>query len=102
MFSVMLNLDVAVKPRLDSLMLAATRMSGQCFDRVIRLSFVSAILAAGIGTAHAQGQPDYEQPPVSYSSTAPRDAIARIQKRIESGELAFAGSEQRVLQTLLD
>ena len=60
------------------------------------------MLSAAAGSAHAQGQPDYEQPPVSYSATTPRDAISRLQKRIESGELAFAGSEQRVLQTLLD
>jgi hypothetical protein len=67
----------------------------------------SSLLLAGVFilggvSAWAQGQPDYEHPPVSYSATTPRDAIMRLQERIESGELAFAGSEQRVLKTLLD
>jgi hypothetical protein len=50
----------------------------------------------------ARAEPDYEQPPVRYSATTPNDAITRLQKRIASGELAFAGSEKRVLQTLLE
>ena len=58
-------------------------------------------LGAGGHALHAQGQPDYEQPPVSYSATTPRDAMARIQARVASGELAFAGSEQQILQALL-
>jgi hypothetical protein len=66
----------------------------------------ACLLLAGISTlgaarARAQGQPDYEQPPVSYSASTPRDAIARLEKRIASGELAFAGSSQHILQTLL-
>ena len=68
----------------------------------LRLFLLGGMLAAATGSARAQGQPDYEQPPVSYSATTPSDAIARLQKRIDSGVLAFAGSEQRVLQTLLD
>jgi hypothetical protein len=66
------------------------------------LLIVAGIIGAASGSAHAQGQPDYEQPPVSYSASTPTDALARLQKRIASGELAFAGSDQRVLQTLLD
>jgi hypothetical protein len=56
----------------------------------------------GGGLAHAQGEPDYELPPVRYSTTTPNDAISRLQQRLASGELAFAGSDQRVLRTLLD
>ena len=66
----------------------------------------SLLVLAGIygmttASASAQAQPDYEQPPVSYSASTPNDAMVRLQKRVASGELAFAGSEQRVLQTLL-
>jgi hypothetical protein len=65
-----------------------------------------AMVAAGLcwlagANAHAQGEPDYEQPPVRYSATQPNDAIARLQQKLASGELAFAGSDREVLQTLL-
>src|SRR5688572_8928103 len=53
-------------------------------------------------TVQAQSQPDYEQPPVSYSASTPHDALAALQSRVASGELAFAGSEQQALKTLLD
>jgi hypothetical protein len=60
------------------------------------------VLALAGTAARGQGSPDYEQPPVSYSATAPNDALAKLQARIASGELAFAGSEQEALRTLLD
>ena len=66
------------------------------------LLFLAGIHGLAAASAWAQAQPDYEQPPVSYSASTPHDAMAQLQKRIASGELAFAGSEQRVLQTLLD
>ena len=49
-----------------------------------------------------QDTPDYEQPPVSYSATTPHDALAKLRQRIDSGELAFAGSDKQALLTLLD
>lgn len=60
------------------------------------------LLFGATACGYAQGQSDYEQPPVSYSASTPQDALAQLQTRIASGELAFAGSDQRVLQTLLD
>jgi hypothetical protein len=39
----------------------------------------------GGGLAHAQGEPDYELPPVRYSASTPRDAVADLQQRISSG-----------------
>jgi hypothetical protein len=64
------------------------------------------MMAGAIGfsarVVEAQGQPDYEQPPVSYSATTPSDAVTALQKRVASGELAFAGGEKRVLETLLE
>jgi hypothetical protein len=64
--------------------------------------FVTGVSALSMALAPARAEPDYEQPPVRYSATTPNDAITRLQKRIASGELAFAGSEKRVLQTLLE
>ena len=52
-----------------------------------RWSAFAALLALGPAGAAAQGLPDYEKPPVSYSATAPADAIAAIQRRLDAGEL---------------
>ncbi len=55
-----------------------------------------------VSSGSAQSNPDYEQPPVAYSATTATDALAAVQKRIESGEIALAGSEKRAVQVLLD
>jgi len=49
----------------------------------------------------AQESEDYEQPPVSYSHTAPKDAVARLKARIANGEFKFAGDDREVVQALL-
>lgn len=51
--------------------------------------------------AQAQSTPDYEQPPVSYSATAPKDAIIALQRRLSSGALAFSGDDRAILQAVL-
>lgn len=52
-------------------------------------------------SVRAQSVPDYEQPPVSYSATAPRDAVVHLQRRIRSGALAFSGDDRVILQAVL-
>ncbi len=64
--------------------------------------YLGAGLCLGAGSLHAQGAPDYEQPPVSYSETPSTDALVVLQQRIAAGELAFAGRDREVLKTLLD
>ena len=67
------------------------------------MKFLTAAVVLGLAVvARGQSTPDYEQAPVSYSATAANDALAKLQQRIASGDLAFAGSEQEALQTLLD
>lgn len=66
-----------------------------------RIQLGLAIASAMPAGVFAQGSPDYEQPPVAYSATAPADALAALQGRIVSGELPFAGGEKEALQTLL-
>lgn len=61
---------------------------------------VSASLAFAASLS-AQGVPDYEQPPVSYSATTANDAFAALQRRLGSGELSLAGSEKQLLQAVL-
>lgn len=53
------------------------------------------------GLARGQGTPDYEQPPISYSETAPHDAVTRLQRRLGAGTLAFSGDDRAVLQAIL-
>ncbi len=57
------------------------------------------LASAALGLA--QGVPDYEKPPVNYSASTPNDAVAALQRRLTSGALVFAGSEQKVLTALL-
>ena len=63
---------------------------------------LAALLTLGAAGAAAQGLPDYEKPPVSYSATAPADAIAAIQRRLDAGELKWSGDDRSVLAALLD
>ena len=67
-----------------------------------RLIFFLSFARFGFGLAGAQSEPDYERPPVSYSTTAPRDALTRLQGRLAAGGVTLAGGERRMLQTLLD
>lgn len=64
-------------------------------------SFLLLGLALAQAVMRGQGVPDFEQAPIRYSATAPADALARLRSRIASGELAFRGSEQEALRTLL-
>jgi len=62
----------------------------------------AAVLLGGAGVLRSQDRPDYEQPPVSYSATAPHDALAKLRQRIATSELVFSGDEKQSLRTLLD
>lgn len=67
-------------------------------------SLLPLALATGLGAgavARAQNTPDYEQPPINYSAATPRDAVAQLQQRIESGALALKGADEAVLRAVL-
>jgi hypothetical protein len=64
-------------------------------------SCVAAVGLAGGPELRGQGVPDYEKPPVSYSATAPADAVAALQRRISAQEIALAGTDQEVLAKVL-
>lgn len=64
---------------------------------ILRLLLLGAA-AAGL---RAQGVPDYEKPPISYSETAPADAVAALQRRIAAGEFALAGDDRAMLRQVL-
>ncbi|MBL9208188.1 MAG: hypothetical protein JNN01_24090 [Opitutaceae bacterium] len=50
----------------------------------------------------AQGQPDYELPPVEYSARTPQDAFAGVKRELETGTWTLRGSERQILKSLLD
>src|SRR5689334_18362694 len=51
--------------------------------------------------ASARADESYEQPPISYSATAPRDAVSALKKRVEAGEVELVGGEG-ALESLLN
>ncbi len=57
-------------------------------------------LAASL-PARARGAETYEQPPFNYSATPPRDAIARLEKRLAAGEVLRSGEDREILKALL-
>jgi hypothetical protein len=57
---------------------------------------------AWMQTATASAANDaFEQPPIHYSTTAPRDAIATLKAKLASGSVRLEGDERQVLRTLL-
>ncbi len=49
----------------------------------------------------AESEEAFEQPPVSYSATAPNDAITRLERRLASGEVRLVGDDRAILRELL-
>jgi hypothetical protein len=65
--------------------------------------FIIALVAGPLSVAtHAQTGPDYEQPPISYSTATPRDAVAALQREIDAGRVSLAGGGRQALATLLE
>ncbi len=51
--------------------------------------------------APAQSTETYEQPPISYSTTQPRDRMTQVRARLAEGKINLSGSGKDVVQTLL-
>ena len=66
---------------------------------------VAASLALIAGThacLHAAYTPPvYELPPINYSHATPDDPVARLTKRISTGQIKATGSDRDILRTLL-
>ena len=63
--------------------------------------FLASMVCHSYVGLRAQSAPDYEHAPVSYSATVPRDAIMRLKLRLAKGDVALAGGELQMVQTLL-
>jgi len=68
-----------------------------------RLTLAALTMAMSLTASFvtAQNGEPYEQPPISYSSTQPRDAISRLQERMATGAPRFTGTDKEVVQSLL-
>lgn len=71
--------------------------------RLQRAPWVASLAcAAGSAVARAQSSDSYEQEPIRYSTSAPRDAVARLEARLSAGAIRFAGDERAVVRALLE
>lgn len=66
------------------------------------LLLMLAIALAASAPARGQQRDPFEEPPISYSATAPRDAIAALEARLAAGTLKLAGDDKAVVRALLD
>ena len=71
---------------------------GTTLRAIGRLLLVSG---AGALPLRAQSTPDYELPPIQYSTAQPHDAVDALQRRLASGDLLLTGSDREIVQTLL-
>ncbi len=53
------------------------------------------------GRLLAQSGDEYEQAPIRYSATAPKDVIAKLEARLHSGDLKLTGDDRSKMLTLL-
>lgn len=70
---------------------------------MLRLKFAAATALVVLTTrvSQAQGTETYEQPPINYSATQPRDALVAIQQRMAAGDLKLNGSGKEIVRSLL-
>jgi hypothetical protein len=66
-----------------------------------RLGSFSSLLALFMAGPLRAEDELFEQPPVSYSATAPQDAVARLEERLASGAVKFTGDDRDILRQLL-
>jgi hypothetical protein len=62
---------------------------------------MTVVLVLAAKFVAAQSREPYEQPPINYSATQPRDAIAGLQKCLAAGALKLTGNGKEIVQSLL-
>lgn len=60
-----------------------------------RRMLLGALLVAAVGGAAAAAFDDFDEAPIRYASTAPTDAIAKLQRRIDRGEITLRREGER-------
>jgi hypothetical protein len=66
-----------------------------------RFAILASALASLAASVVAQSHDEYEQPPILYSDSIPKDAVATLQARLNAREFSFEGREKDVLRRLL-
>ncbi|MEA2733938.1 MAG: hypothetical protein QOE14_389, partial [Humisphaera sp.] len=56
---------------------------------------IAAFATVLVVSAAVAGAPDYEQPPVSYSTTQPHDSAAKLMDSLERGDVTLTHDSQR-------
>ena len=76
---------------------------GTTHDMMQRLKLAVVMTLAVLTTKASQSQTTetYEQPPINYSATPPRDALAQVQTRLAAGELKLTGNGKEIVRSLL-
>jgi hypothetical protein len=67
----------------------------------LSLGAMTMVLVLAATPVVAQSSEPYEQPPINYSATQPRDAISALQKRLPSSALKLTGNGKEIVQDLL-
>lgn len=69
--------------------------------RAIHGFLIAAVTLLPAESIAQRRKPDYELPPIHYSSRKPDDAVARLLKRIAAGEVGFKGTDAEILRAVL-
>jgi len=64
------------------------------FFRHSLLQFFYVVVGLSHAVSHASAQDDFDRPPISYSTTPTHDAIARLQKQLDAGEVELQWDKQ--------
>lgn len=67
---------------------------------IIMMTSLLCLTTAGTNTASAQIE--FEQAPINYSKSIPRDAVAELRKKLENDEIELRYDERGYLTALLD
>ncbi len=67
----------------------------------LRPGLLLGLTLGAVLTAAAQSGEDYEQAPIRYTATAPKDAIVGIEARLHSGDLKLEGDDRAKMLRLL-
>lgn len=63
---------------------------------------ILCLLAVALpGVSHALGKEMFEQPPVNYSASQPKDAVTRLQAQLADGRVSLGGREREIVSGLL-
>ena len=83
------------------IVIACPWRASQGMRQQLPLVAVIIVLMRTINQAGGQGVEAYEQSPVNYSTTEPRDAIAKLEARVAGGDLKWTSNGREIVQQLL-